>query len=562
MRIRSALILALPLMSACATAPENRSSLRFAEDRLGTNDETSWSLHRVLEDPRGFSLHFPGYLIAFEKSEKKIIGGHLWSGADQFEQKCATGQKDKHCLFIEPNDSEKFDQSYKHADAKKLESLRKDEKNRAQGYLKDGKHTLLTHLIRYDAIDSQTGGTRMRGCSLYDAYSYLNEGYRRRFNINRCGQREFSAEHVSQPTSCMTSVKKVGSSDLKNDENIPELYSMGWDKIENLADDIAEDLKCRDVHPTHIILYSMGWNTPQREALQNYNSLFGGLLDITRNRKDFRPLIIGISWPSLWQTNLVTVKAISYFNKANDADEMGMVWMNLLIDRVAKKLRDKLHQANAEKPKIVLIGHSLGARIISRAVFSSHLLKERITEPVDLVIGLEAAFSIKRFLPQRSNEGAPFRHYQNFAKKFIYTWSEFDKANTTAFYTALVGSKNASKVALDLKNSDTEFNPFQFPKTTWCGTYFDDKRPDLNRQKISFVDASCTIRNQVPFTGGVAHSDIYKREVSRFIWESIRLLNNDPRDRQLPMCGKDSSAVIGDLLAVERNGILKNCFDK
>ncbi|EOV8180916.1 hypothetical protein ACOIQQ_005466, partial [Raoultella planticola] len=42
--------------------------------------------------------------------------------------------------------------------------------------------------------------------------------------------------------------------------------------------------------------------------------------------RDFRPLVIGITWPSYWSTGLVNV--VSYPNKANDADELGLIWLN------------------------------------------------------------------------------------------------------------------------------------------------------------------------------------------------------------------------------------------
>lgn len=123
------------------------------------------------------------------------------------------------------------------------------------------------------------------------------------------------------------------------------------------------------------------------------------------------------------------VPLVSYHNKTHDADEIGLTWMNHLVHRVLLPIKSD------EGVPIVLVGHSLGARLLSRALFSGSLLKEEPPdEEVDLFIGLQSAFSMNRSLPERrsGNEGAPYRDHARRSTRIALVWSRNDKATPKA----------------------------------------------------------------------------------------------------------------------------------
>jgi Alpha/beta hydrolase family len=104
----------------------------------------------------------------------------------------------------------------------------------------------------------------------------------------------------------------------------------------------------------------------------------------------FRPLFVGIKWDSDWpRAGVLGVE--DYWNKGSDADEIGLTWANLL-NRVLKEVRAE-HGA-----RIVAVGHSFGARLLSRAVHSAPLIVAGPSEPIDLFIRLQGAFPYRRFV--------------------------------------------------------------------------------------------------------------------------------------------------------------------
>jgi hypothetical protein len=74
-------------------------------------------------------------------------------------------------------------------------------------------------------------------------------------------------------------------------------------------------------------------------------------------------------------------------------------------------LRDILIPLKKEKDiPLILIEHSLGARALTRALFSSPLVPTKLTDShdksdVDLMIGLEGAFSVRRFIHDKGGGG-------------------------------------------------------------------------------------------------------------------------------------------------------------
>ena len=110
------------------------------------------------------------------------------------------------------------------------------------------------------------------------------------------------------------------------------LYARSWESLERLEAAIAEQLTAahQSGRPfTHIIVGAMGWNTAQEKSIRNINSIFGNILlaSSANTSRDFKPLYIAMTWPS--ESN---VPGVSLANKANDADEIGFVWANALIN--------------------------------------------------------------------------------------------------------------------------------------------------------------------------------------------------------------------------------------
>jgi len=131
---------------------------------------------------------------------------------------------------------------------------------------------------------------------------------------------------------------------------------------------VAHDLRSDGY--THVLVLVMGWNTAQDEAIRNFNDMVGNLVEAAKEgpgspQTAFRPLLIGISWPSYWYHSLIN--GFSYLNKANDADELGISWINLLVNRELPRAMEKAHV----KVPVVMIGHSFGARVVTRVAGAS-----------------------------------------------------------------------------------------------------------------------------------------------------------------------------------------------
>lgn len=316
------------------------------------------------------------------------------------------------------------------------------------------------------------------------------------------------------------------------------IYSQGIEALREFKKEIVEDFedkKRSETGHTHIFLYSMGWNTDQQESLRNYNSLLSLLIKGYKGEKPFRPLFIGISWPSEWRWKYFGdfVRLLSYGNKADDADEVGMFWVNIILRDILVPMK------KTKNIPLILIGHSFGARVVTRAVFSNGLANikidnksaEPLTDDIDLVIGLQGAFSINRFIPEESKEGSPYSEFSRYAKKFVFTWSEHDFANPMSRW--ITGAENVGGI-YGYKRS-LEFDKFDHftinvNDNLMCSYDFDydgikekqEWSQSFSRpEKISIVDASNLIRNNPYDKGGYAHSDIYTPGIARFIWDCI-----------------------------------------
>ena len=147
---------------------------------------------------------------------------------------------------------------------------------------------------------------------------------------------------------------------------------------------------------THVILMSSGWNTVPSDSVRNYNDLLSNIGKLPgANKDEFRPLVIGLTWPSRW----LGTRLFSYSGKGNDADEIGLTWGNYLMN---KTIPDALKDSGNANIKTVVIGHSFGARLLSTAAVSDDLLTTRnMGNSADVMFLMQSAFSARRFHDQR-----------------------------------------------------------------------------------------------------------------------------------------------------------------
>jgi hypothetical protein len=232
-------------------------------------------------------------------------------------------------------------------------------------------------------------------------------------------------------------------------------------------------------------------------------------------------------WASWFDLGQLAYKLFGYGNKADDADEVGYTIFNYLLNGLA---RGAAQGVDGSRIPIIALGHSFGGRLVSRALFSDHLLKSayRTDAPqVDLFIGLQAAFSINRFIrrcPDHDrekhcgNEGSPYESYVTRKTTVILTTSEHDTANPLAWFLTRArhagggrGLKRAREHELTPNRPDGVFHILSDAKPTVlaerCGEL--QRRPPT----VIVVDAK-------PFV--FDHNDVLDLETGELIWGAMR----------------------------------------
>ncbi|MEM5529591.1 hypothetical protein WN093_12260 [Gammaproteobacteria bacterium AS21] len=302
-------------------------------------------------------------------------------------------------------------------------------------------------------------------------------------------------------------------------------YEKSFAELDLLFNDLTERLNNTNAY-SHIIIMSMGWNNDQLESVYRYNKILKNIKEASKpaNNAEFKPLVIALTWPSVWYSlsdswlKRKLGHLLSYPNKSDDADEIGYTWANWIIN---KKLPESIEIAKAKglikenTPKVVVIGHSFGARVLSRALFSSEHLKFGAKEGVvDVFIGLQGAFSIKRFLPGEGLEGSPYSNFKKLDTKIILTSSLKDSSNSSAAFLTRahnVGGKYGLKAAVKYKDI--------FDNKVWNKNI--GKVP-LPIDKVLMLDASSIVVGDEE--GGKKyspHNDILDQDMGELIWNFI-----------------------------------------
>lgn len=288
---------------------------------------------------------------------------------------------------------------------------------------------------------------------------------------------------------------------------------------------------------THLIFLTMGWNTNQVEAIQNFNSIVRELSENT-TLKSFNPYVVGVTWPSQWDSGWfgTAYRGSSLGNKADDADEIGAGWLGAVLRYGV------LPATRASKTKVIVIGHSFGARATSHAVCRGTLLVQPGTQSADSgksmkgdvqwLIGLQGAYSLNRF----STEGAglfekiAYDPLCEVADNHFFTASKHDEAGK--YSQQILGAPFAGSIGtwnkfLKDPNSRQNGSPsFDLYKTRHVEGDDDvlvcfEKRAGSETTSFKYVDASEVIQFNAYGTGAGAHSDIYRKQTAKLIWKFL-----------------------------------------
>ncbi|MFO1370644.1 MAG: hypothetical protein U1F46_16795 [Marinagarivorans sp.] len=303
--------------------------------------------------------------------------------------------------------------------------------------------------------------------------------------------------------------------DLDGQYNFAESFA----KVDLMFADMAMQLKQAKEQGepfTHVIVMSMGWNNDQVESLYRYNTIIKNVQqEALAQQQAFKPLVICFTWPSVWGgvTDSVifrTAKHLaSYVNKTDDADELGYTWGNWVVN---KKIPDALAEAGVltTKPKVVLIGHSFGARFLSRALFSAPYINAQFAaqNTVDVFLGLQGAFSLRRFVADAGVEGSPYAGFTSLPGKVVLTSSTHDTSNLAALWSANAGGPQGLSYA---RKTPQVFNVVNWGKNGSELTAAADK--------VTLVDASEMVKRESDKID--AHNDILDAQMAKLIWAVI-----------------------------------------
>lgn len=337
--------------------------------------------------------------------------------------------------------------------------------NEIVGILDDGRPTLLTHITELTRHEKRWDGA----CALFSMYPTI---------LSKC------------------------------DGAIPEKAS--WSALRDSAS--AIDVLIEQSRATHIVLMSTGWNTSQAESLQNYASWIDELDAVARSssqQEDFRPLFIGVTWESGVE-GIPSPLSVTF--RGNDADELGLTWINAFVNGVVGP------SAKRKAIPVAVIGHSFGTRVVGSSVFLPTILPDDWRTPSfapSLFIALQGAFPIRRFVDCSGKEPI-WATGSEPATRVLLTTSLHDGANSTRAAGAYVGGKRA----IEVKGSLQERSECGL---TWLGD--GHLKPDGElvgpAKKSALIDAKDVVNCQWPHTGGGAHSDVYDAATARFIMDAL-----------------------------------------
>jgi hypothetical protein len=524
------LIICTGLLS-CSTS---ESVMAPYESALALNSSNAKNFHTMMYFPSGTTLHYPGYVIGIEKSSQSIVGGPKRYPEIAFVKNGHYINREKPSAWDTANQINRFQRN-------------------------DWKAMFISHIIKNSTAKNMASPAKpyfyRDHCFVYNAYAAKPLSMIRK---------DYDLAKISDWHACETATNL----DLV-DSTTEQLYDFGKQALLSLERNVTADLKT-GVY-THVVVIVMGWNTAQEEAIRNFNDLIGNMMAASYESKAgqqdnpinrtiatapkgpengaFRPLVIGVTWPSYWSNSLGNI--FSYSNKAGDADEIGLSWLNKIFNEMIPNSLS----ASSSHAKVVAIGHSFGARAMTRALFSSPALvplgakfpdQDMVTSPVHLAVALQGAMSIERLAPGESNEGAPYRDFAELQNtKLVLTASKYDDATGAnfIFWTKPAGAASSYADACSTPTPEYKriFNCFEASdeSATTGGSFSvcpygskdcdDALQAARGNKKVDYIDTSNGVTEfNSPGSGGGAHSDIYRLPMGRLLWKLIEAYASEP----------------------------------
>lgn len=295
--------------------------------------------------------------------------------------------------------------------------------------------------------------------------------------------------------------------------NYDSTYIRSWDAIDILKERLNKDLETNDY--THLIVAVMGLDTAQEEAIRNYRSIVSS---IKKDAGDsFQPLFVGITWPSFFANRWFDPlwEVLAYPPVADRADTLGLTWLGVLLNDVIMPLSDRI--------KVTVIAHSFGARAATMGLCVGPALL-RNSEPrieqqnllkVENFIGIAPAFSLRRFIDEDYlfYENIYYKDYCPMIDRFIFTASNNDSAFSPLFWNDAVGDHTFME----------KYCQQDHPVSVACIAAASNGGIDGfdASTKITYIDTSLLMKYTMPGTSGAGHSDIYRPEIGRLLWNVI-----------------------------------------
>lgn len=303
------------------------------------------------------------------------------------------------------------------------------------------------------------------------------------------------------------------SENKKQGEIKPSIaFDNSWNALDILKDRLntkINNAKNKDPY-THIMVVVMGWNTPQIQAIRNLNSLMTNIKVASNNNKKYNPLFVGVTWPSMWNNGITN--AISFGNKANDADEVGLGWLGVLLHDTLKSIKTE------NNLKLVVMGHSFGARASSVATCAGTALskdgKVIQNNSIELLINLQGAYSMNRYY----NKGIEKNYYPQEcknAKQILLTSSVNDTAISARNLVDVLGA--------NIVGSAKTNKEFCAKYKIKCVVATNNEFVKNSGERITYINADELIKFNAYQSGGGAHSDIYREEMGKQLWNFIKL---------------------------------------
>lgn len=508
--------------------PEDR--LEISIGSLGANER---AFHKTLQLPHALGLRVPGFIVGLEKIDQDIV----------------TGPKHDETLMV------------------------RDVNGTTKGYERlrtDLKAHVITHVTKYEQEHDGIFAGRIVPCVEYsimqpdgrlpydplrtvDPADTMNDGM---------AKQQFPVCEDWQPFETSTGTPDVPYAGAFMD---------GWRAVDVFRKKLSRTLKKAPPKKrySHVLVIVMGWNTPQDNAVENFNSIANHLIDEVQTRtragmdeaglSTFRPLVVGVTWPSHWEINDLIfpptiIQTLSFPNKANDAKEIGISWLKALMEYAILPARDEV---GADAPKIVYIGHSFGARatLTSLTQDQALIVKEPVNPTLkgsfrkgDRYIAFQGAFKVEEILDGEKIGNGLSEGLTAGGMKSVISTSAYDSANELAFWNTYAGMIRAhQKVCGDQHWADVDcaYIPKQGepgalnygfglcdrpewkkypvrPRSESDATPFDPEMWRGNGKSVLFLDISELANCRAAFTGGGSHSDIYRRETARLLWDLIK----------------------------------------